>query len=56
MAKRKNNPKVLAERITILETNYSWIKLKLEKVDQRTWYILGGVIVTILLALAKIFI
>jgi len=39
-----------------VKTDISWIKEKLEKVEQRTWYILSGVIISIILALAKLFI
>ncbi|MBA7696261.1 hypothetical protein ES703_104904 [subsurface metagenome] len=54
----KENPgrKTLTERVTILETNYGWIKKILEKIDRRTWWTLGSVvalgIIAILAALA----
>lgn len=38
----------LQERVARLEEATSWIKEKLNSIDKRTWYILAGVIVSIL--------
>jgi len=38
----------LQERVTRLEEATSWIREKLDSIDRRTWYILAGVIVSIL--------
>jgi len=45
----------LAERVATLENDVGWVKKILEKIDRRTWWILGSVvalgIVAILIAL-----
>lgn len=46
----KDNPG-LAERVTILETNYKWIKKTLEKIDRRSWWTLGSIVALGLIAI-----
>ena len=41
----------LQERVARLEEATSWMKDKLESIDKRTWYILAGIIVSILVAI-----
>jgi len=60
---RKPNPEIvtLIERVTRLEERVSALngeveelKRYLKRVDSRLWWILGGVILTVLLTLAKL--
>jgi len=52
---RKKNKKVndppLIERVAALETDMSWVKETLRKVDERTWIILASVILGIILTI-----
>jgi len=41
----------LEERVAILETHISWIKHKLEKLDQRFWWIITGLILSTLVTI-----
>jgi len=59
----KEDPKYehLAERVTRLEEDNKWYKEKfnemdkrIKEVDSKTWYILGGIIVTILIEIVDI--
>jgi len=59
----KEDPKCehLAERVTRLEEDNKWYKEKfnemdkrIKEVDNKTWYILGGIIVTILIEIVDI--
>jgi len=43
----------LRERVARLEADVDWVKKILHKVDIRTWAILAGVVVGILVALLK---
>lgn len=52
----------MAERIAVVETRLDGlektvdeVKERVEKISDRTWYILAGVIVSVILALAKLF-
>jgi len=54
MAKKKGNPELiieLNERVTRLETDISWIKEKISCLDRKVWYILTGIIISILVAI-----
>lgn len=51
LPKKKDDPEVL-ERLATLETHFVWLREKVEKVDQRTWAILAGIIVSILISIA----
>ena len=55
MPDEKENP-TIGERVTALETDMTWIKKAFEKIDRRTWWILGSVVglglIAILIALA----
>jgi len=42
---------LLAERVTALEVDVKWIREHLKSLDKRLWYILSGVIVSILTTL-----
>jgi len=45
MPSRKDDPpKTLAERVATLENDMGWVKKILEKIDRRTWWILGSVV------------
>ena len=51
----------LAERVTRLEEDNKWYKEKfnemdrrIKEVDNKTWYILGGIVVTILIEVLDI--
>ena len=50
-SEEETHPKSLAERVTALETEIPWIKKILEKIDRRTWWILGSVVVLGLIAI-----
>ena len=59
----KEDPKCehLVERVTRLEEDNKWYKEKfnemdkrIKEVDNKTWYILGGIIVTILIEIVDI--
>jgi len=59
----KEDPKYehLVERVTRLEEDNKWYKEKfiemdkrIKEVDNKTWYILGGIIVTILIEIVDI--
>ncbi len=41
----------LTVRVTALEANQKWIIEKLKDLDQKVWYILSGIIISILLAI-----
>jgi len=43
----------LSERVAALEESMRWVRKILHKVDLRTWFILAGVIVGILVALLR---
>jgi hypothetical protein len=49
MAEEKDDPD-LKERVAKLEADMSWIKKILDKVDKRTWWILGSVILGIIIS------
>jgi hypothetical protein len=56
---KKNKDPQMVERIAVLETDVSWIvdKLKdfdkkLKDVDRRIWYILTGIVISILISIA----
>lgn len=51
MSNEKEDNPSLTERVTILETNYQWVKKTLEKIDRRTWQILASVIVLGIIAI-----
>jgi len=56
MTKKKTKDKeesdpTLAERVAVLETDMKWIKKTLTKIDNRTWWILGSVVVLGLIAI-----
>ncbi len=44
----------LTERVVSLEADMKWVKDTLSKIDARTWWILGSVIVTLLVTLIGI--
>jgi len=46
----KKDPKSLAERVATLENDMGWVKKILEKIDRRTWWILGSVVALGLIA------
>lgn len=48
---KKDNPKSLAERVATLENDMGWVKKILEKIDRRTWWILGSVVALGLIAI-----
>jgi len=50
---REANPEILklSERVAKLETDMRWVRELLEKVDKRSWYILAGIIVSILVSI-----
>lgn len=52
--KKEGNPssKTTKERLAALETDMGWVKTTLEKVDRRTWWILGSVVTLGLIAVA----
>lgn len=43
-----DHAKIANEEMAVIKTDISWIKMILEKVDLRTWFILSGVILSIL--------
>lgn len=54
--KRRNNPDPdfiidLTAKVSRLETDICWIKKKLATLDKRIWYILSGIIITILITI-----
>ena len=50
---REANPEILklSERVARLEVDMLWTVKLLEKVDRRTYYILAGIIVSILVSI-----
>ena len=50
---REANPEILrfSERVAKLEADMIWVRELLEKVDRRSWYILTGIIVSILVSI-----
>lgn len=53
----QDNDPVLAdlrERMAKIETDIQWIKIQLSENDRRTWYILSGVIVSVLISIFKL--
>jgi len=44
----------LTERVARLEEDNRWLKRRLEELDRRTWWILSGIIVTILIEVLDI--
>ncbi|KPV62831.1 MAG: hypothetical protein AOA65_1611 [Candidatus Bathyarchaeota archaeon BA1] len=46
MCEERGNEESLTidERVAVLETDMKWVKRTLEKIDDRTWWILGSVI------------
>jgi hypothetical protein len=49
MPKKQNDP--IHDRLVALETDMKWVKERLNSLDQRVWYILAGVIITILITI-----
>ena len=50
--KEEENPvKTMIERVASLETDMGWVKKTLEKIDRRTWWILGSVVALGLIAI-----
>ncbi len=54
--KEENDPLIdgleeLTVRVATLEANQKWIIEKLKDLDQKVWYILSGVIISVLLAI-----
>lgn len=57
MVRKKNDPPLLFEfneRITRLETDMTWVKDKLKCLDKRLWYILTGIVISILLTIMTV--
>jgi len=50
---REANPEILRllERVAKLEADMIWVRELLEKVDKRSWYILSGIIISILVSI-----
>ena len=44
----------LTERIARLEEDNRWLKRRFEDLDSRTWWILGGVVLTVLIEVLDI--
>ena len=44
----------LTERVARLEEDNRWLKRRLEDLDSRTWWILGGVVLTVLIEVLDI--
>jgi hypothetical protein len=44
----------LTERVARLEEDNRWLRRRLEELDRRTWWILSGIIVTILVEVLDI--
>ena len=44
----------LTERVARLEEDNRWLKRRLEELDRRTWWILSGIVVTILIEVLDI--
>jgi hypothetical protein len=44
----------LTERVARLEEDNRWLRRRLEELDRRTWWILSGIIVTILIEVLDI--
>jgi hypothetical protein len=44
----------LTERVARLEEDNKWLKRRLEDLDSRTWWILGGVVLTVLIEVLDI--
>jgi len=54
MAKKRNDPDLLNdlhERVARLEADLKWVKKLVEKLDNRTWYILAGIIISVALTI-----
>ena len=49
----ETNPEILrlSERVARLEVDMRWTVKLLEKVDKRSWYILSGIIISILVSI-----
>jgi len=41
----------LHERVAILETHMCWVKKEIESIKSRTWQILAGIIISILVTI-----
>jgi len=57
VVRKKNDPPLLFEfneRITRLETDMTWVKDKLKCLDKRLWYILTGIVISILLTIMTV--
>lgn len=58
MKRKKSNDPVSAnlisihERIASMQTDIAWLKDLVKKLDRRTWTILAGIIVSILVSIA----
>jgi len=49
---KEGNPvKTMKERVATLEADMGWVKKILEKIDRRTWWILGSVVALGLIAI-----
>ena len=44
----------LTERVARLEEDNRWLRRRLEELDRRTWWILSGIVVTILIEVLDI--
>jgi len=60
-ARKRQDP--IVERLAVVETRLDSLEVVIEdvkkrvtRIEDRTWYILAGVILTVLLALAKLFV
>jgi hypothetical protein len=49
MPKKQND--LIHERLVALETDMKWVKERLDSLDHRIWYILAGVIISILITI-----